>query len=106
MPQVFKVKNYFVSNTNIPQEIVCKIKKEDLHNNEGYHILLNPDDECLAFGDIDHCESTSEVMDILRDVVETFDIEKDEISYTHSIKTTDGKDDHGSHWVIPSISTK
>lgn len=106
MPQVFKVKNYFVSNTNIPQEIVCKIKKEDLHNNEGYHILLNPDDECLAFGDIDHCESTSEVMDILRDVVETFDIEKNEISYTHSLKTTDGKDDHGSHWVIPSISTK
>jgi hypothetical protein len=45
MPQVFKVKNYFVSNTNIPQEIVCKIKKEELLNDEGYHILLNPDEE-------------------------------------------------------------
>lgn len=106
MPEVYKVKNYFVSNTNIPHDIKCKIKNNALINNEGYHILLNPDEECLAFGDIDHCSSTSEVMDILRDIVKTFQIESDEISYTHSLKITDGKDDHGSHWVITSISVK
>jgi hypothetical protein len=105
MPEVFKVKNYFVSNTNIPPEIRCKVKKEDLVNNEGYHILLNPDEQCLAFGDIDHCESSGEVMDILRDIIKTFEIDKDEISYTRSIKVIDGKQDFGSHWVIKSIST-
>jgi hypothetical protein len=101
MPEVFKVKNYFVSNTNITDDIRCKIEEEDLNNNEQYHILLNPDKDCLVFGDIDHCESTGEVMDILRDIIEQFDIENNQISFTHSIKTVDGKDDHGSHWVIP-----
>lgn len=106
MPEVFKVKNYFVSNTNPPPETRCNVKKEDLNNNEGYHILLNPDEQCIAFGDIDHCVSKYEVMDILKDIKTTFEINKDDISYTCSEKVNEkGIDEFGSHWVIKTIST-
>ena len=106
MPEVYKVKNYFVSNTHIPDDIKCKIENDDLINDEGYHILLNPNKECVIFGDIDHCSKTDEVMNILRDIIKTFEIELDELSYTHSLKIVDGIEDHGSHWVIPSMCTE
>ena len=104
--EVFKVKNYFVSNTVIPADIRCKVEEEDLKKDNNYHILLNPDEPCLAFGDIDHCETTEQTMDILRDVIKTFDIEPNELSYTESRKIVEGKEDYGSHWVIPSIKCK
>jgi hypothetical protein len=106
MPEVFKVKNYFVSNTNPPPETRCKVKVEDLKIDNGYHILLDPREHCLVFGDIDHCETTGEVMDILRDIVKTFQINNDEISYTHSKKILNDKEDHGCHWVIHSMTSK
>lgn len=105
MPEVFKVINYYVSNTNPPPEIIFKVNEEDLKINKGYHILLNPNEECLVFGDIDHCETTHEVMNILRDIMKFFQINNDEISFTRSEKIVNKKDDYGSHWVIPSMKT-
>ena len=101
--KIYRLKNYKITKDKYDDvcfsgtidEIV-----EELKHNKGYHIRIDPEKPCLAFGDFDHTtkERFKEFLDILCD---DFDCKLEDISITKSKKDNE----YSYHWVIPSIKT-
>ena len=56
---------------------------EKLQQNESYHIRINPNKACIAFGHFDHTSKTR-FKEFLNLLCEEFECSLDEISYTKS----------------------
>tara|TARA_R110000868_G_scaffold263649_1_gene522306 strand:- start:4 stop:2154 length:2151 start_codon:yes stop_codon:yes gene_type:complete len=102
---VYIVQNYQVSRNNNEHNRVPITRQEQLIKDHSYHIKIQDDQPCIAWGDIDHCPDRKSIGKILTKIVKMFQIESDELSYTISEKITDDKPDCGAHWSIPSIET-
>jgi hypothetical protein len=75
---------------------------KELKNDNSLHYKYEDKYECVAYGDIDHCETEEQVINILKYICNMYDVEFSELSYTLSNKK---ENDNGAHWTIPSIQT-
>ena len=104
--KIYSLSNYAISKTKCEamglmfegtiDEIV-----EKLNEDKQYHIWINPDEPCLAFGDFDHTtkERFKDFLDIL---CSKLHCKIEDVSYTKSKKS---ETEYSYHWVIPSIET-
>ena len=73
---------------------------EELKQNKGYNIRIDPTKPCILFGDFDHC-TKEEFNSFLEMICDEFDCELHEISYTESKK----QNEYSYHWSIPTTKT-
>lgn len=78
-----------------------KLNKK-LKKNKGYHYQYKETYDCIAYGDIDKCETRQQVIDILSYICDMYDIETDNMAYTMSNPKPNS---YGTHWTIPIIRT-
>jgi len=82
-----------------------KFKKrlnKELLEDKSLHLKYDSRYDCLAFGDVDHCETEAKVIEILKYICSSYEVEFSDLSYTLSNPESD---DYGSHWTIPKIQT-
>lgn len=109
MYKIYSLKNYKIFrdennepiNANMISGDINKISNE-LKTDHGYHLYLKDKTNYIIFGDIDHCSTFEEVLNIFDIIALYFEIEVSSIKYTHSIK--DNKE-HSVHFSIPTIHT-
>ena len=77
-------------------EIIEKLKED-----KGWHIRINPDNKCIAYGDFDHT-TKEEFNKFLSVLCIEFKCTLSDISYTKSKKSNI---EYSYHWSIPSIET-
>ena len=97
-------KNYKVLEIDFPKccfEGTIDEVFEKLKENNGWHIRINPDNKCIAFGDFDHT-TQEEFNKFLNLICKEFSCTLNEISYTESKKS---EIEYSYHWSIPSIET-
>ena len=106
--KIYSVKQYagttFKSETETNAEIIdgktsqlCQVLEQD----NSYHLRINSDLPCIAFGDIDHCPSEEIFNNFIDVIINVFDVPKEKISYTLSIKDNE----YSYHWSIHTIET-
>lgn len=78
-----------------------KLNKELLED-KALHLKYDSKFDCLAFGDVDHCETEEKVIEILKYICLSYETEFNDLSYTLSNPKLN---DYGSHWTIPKIQT-
>jgi len=78
-----------------------KLNKK-LKHNRGYHYQYKDIYYCIAYGDIDKCETIQQVLDILKYICDMYGIDTDEMSYTLSNPEPNS---YGTHWTIPKMRT-
>jgi len=76
---------------------LCK----ELETNKSYHLRINAELPCVVFGDIDHCPSEETFNNFLIVIMHVFDVQREEISYTLSVK----ENEYSYHWSIFIIET-
>lgn len=76
---------------------LCQYLKQD----KSYHIRINALLPCIVFGDIDNCPNEETFDNFLDEVASVFDIQKEYISYSLSIK----ENVYSYHWCINTIET-
>ncbi len=104
---IYKLSNYNVSK-NEDGEFNCdsytgtidKVIKK-LEKDKGYHLRINPDKDCIVFGDLDHIPSENIFNDFIKRISIIFDVDITNISHTLSIK----ENELSYHWSIPSIES-
>ena len=98
-------KNDTATETSLPSiygnsKELCKILEQDA----SYHIRIDPTQNVVAFGDIDHCKTEDIFESFMEKLVETYELDSiNEISFTKSIKHD--VSEFSYHWSIPSIET-
>ena len=103
--QIFKLDNYknnskqnLIKNLVSVDDAITTINNE-LDNN--LHIQINPDIDCIVFGDIDYTTSTHEILMILKEISDDLKIPLNKFVITHN----DKEDYITCHWSIPSYFT-
>lgn len=102
---IFKLKNYNISKnedgtfncdcyTGSIDKIINRLEKD-----KGYNLRIDPTKRCILFGDLDHIPSEDIFNKFIQLLCVVFDVTKDKVSYTSSIKPTE----FSYHWSIPSI---
>ena len=110
---IYKLKNYFIfknedgsffkdvektdkvdSYTGSIDKIINRLEKD-----RGYNLRIDPTKRCILFGDLDHIPSEDIFNNFIQVLCKVFDVTKNKISYTSSIKPTE----FSYHWSIPSI---
>jgi hypothetical protein len=106
--KLYSVKQYFnttfnsegVTNAATIEGSVSTLSKL-LKSDNSYHIRINSELPCVAFGDFDKCPSESLFDNFLVVLCHVFQVEKSDISYTLSRKESL----FSYHWIIKSIET-
>ena len=107
--KLYSVKQYFnttfnsegETNASIYEGSVSSLSKVLKTSDKSYHIRINSDLPCVAFGDFDKCDSES-IFDLFLGVVcNVFSVERENISFTISRKDSL----FSYHWIINSIET-
>ena len=75
---------------------------KELKEDKSLHYKYEDKFDCLAYGDIDHCETEEKVITILNYICFMYEIGFNDLSYTFCNKT---ENDYGTHWTIPKIQT-
>ena len=104
---IYKLSNYIVKK-NEDDSFKCdsytgtidKVLKR-LQKNKGYHIRINPEKPCIAFGDLDHIPSEDVFNKFITLLAHLFQVNRNEISYTLSNK----ENELSYHWSIPSMES-
>lgn len=102
---IFKLKNYNISKnedgsfncdsyTGSIDKVINRLEKD-----KGYNLRIDPTKRCILFGDLDHIPSENIFTKFIQLLCDVFDVTKDKVSYTSSIKPTE----FSYHWSIPSI---
>ena len=88
--KLYKIPTYNLKKGNY---IECNLSENkinnELKNDESYHIQYKETDNILISFDIDHVETEEIFNSILKILIDYFDIEDDEISFTKSIKESE-----------------
>ena len=85
--ELFKISTYNLKKINYVKCIYNEDEiKNELLNDNSYHIQYKNTDDVIIFFDIDHVETEKTFNSILKIITDFFDIDNDEISYTKSIK--------------------
>ena len=96
--ELFKISTYNLKRVNYVKCIFTENEiKNELINDNSYHIQYKNTDDVIIFFDIDHVDNEEIFISILKIITDYFDIDTDEISYTKSIK----KDEFSYHISIP-----
>ena len=100
--ELFKISTYNLKRVNYVKTVFSENEiKNELINDNSYHIQYKDTDDVIIFFDIDHIQE-EQFNSILKIIIDFFDIENDEISYTKSIKT----DELSYHISIPKYYIK
>jgi hypothetical protein len=107
MYKIYSLRNYKIFtdennepiNANVISGDIDKIYNE-LKTDRGYHLYLKDKTNYIIFGDIDHCSTFEEVLDIFDIIAAYFEIEVSSIKYTHSIKGNE----HSVHFSIANLN--
>lgn len=105
---IYKVKQYKKEWDNETKSLVeyptytgtIKNVLKKIESNKGYHLMINPDEPCIVYGDLDHIPYESIFDNFLILLSQEFEVDKDYISYTLSKKDNE----LSYHWSIPFIS--
>ena len=101
--ELFKISTYNLKKINYAKCIFNEDEiKNEILNDNSYHIQYKNTDDVIIFFDIDHVETEKTFNSILKIITDFFDIDNDEISYTKSIKT----DELSYHISIPKYYIK
>lgn len=111
--QIYKIPNNYTIKKIDDNTFDCKSYNkpieaiiEQLKKNKGYHIRINRDDDTIMFGDLDKMPSEDIFDNFISVLMKEFEVNKEDISYTLSIKNEDNKILYSYHWSIPLIQTK
>ena len=99
---IVKINNYQynknLKEVSFDDAVKAITNKQDLN----LHAKIDDSKPCVLFGDIDYCQSTGEIMDILRDISQHLEIPVNEFVITKNEKE-DGF--ITAHWSVPSYKT-
>ena len=96
--ELLKIPTYNLKKINYKKIILNENEiNTELLNDNSYHIQYKDTHNVIIFFDIDHVESEQIFNSLLKIIIDYFDIENDEISYTKSIKL----DEYSYHISIP-----
>ena len=88
------------TNAEIIEGSTSELCKE-LKNNKSYHLRINAQLPCIAFGDFDHSPSEELFKDFLDVVASEFDVKVETIAYSLSVK----QNEYSYHWSVNTIET-
>ena len=85
--ELFKISTYNLKKINYAKCIINEDEiKNEILNDNSYHIQYKNTDDVIIFFDIDHVETEDKFNSIIKIITDFFDIDNEEISYTKSIK--------------------
>ena len=84
----------YKSFTGSVEQVLKKIE-----SNKGYHLMINPDEPCIIYGDLDHIPDEQIFNKFLETIAYFYDVEITDISYTSS----DKNNEFSYHWSIPTL---
>ena len=85
--ELFKISTYNLKKVNYVKYIFTENEiKNELINDNSYHIQYKDTDDVIIFFDIDHVNNEKIFISILKIISNFFDIDNDEISYSESKK--------------------
>ena len=85
--ELFKISTYNLKRLNYVKCIFTQNEiKNELINDNSYHIKYKNTDNVTIFFDIDHVDNEKIFISILKIITDYFDIDNDEISFTESKK--------------------
>ncbi len=76
---------------------------EKLNDDEGWHIRIQKSKKCIVYIDFDHWKDEATFEKFIDLLCEEFDVEREEISYTLSVKPEEKE--YSYHISIPSIQS-
>ncbi len=86
------------SFTGTIDEILKKLEKD-----KSYALRINPEKECVFYGDFDHGENEEVFEEFIDELCNLLKITRDDIKFTYSHKKI--VNEHSYHYSIPSIIT-
>lgn len=104
---IYKLNNYNISKNEDGswkcESYTGSIEKvlKRLEKNKGYNLRVDPNAQCVLYGDLDHVPSEDIFDNFVELLTDTYDITTEQISYTLSRKPNE----FSYHWSIPSIES-
>ena len=105
---IYKINSTYKIKKNDDNTFKCKQKigtineiVKLLNKDNGYHLRINPKNECIIYIDLDHCESEQIFLNFCKLLIKKFRVTENEISYTLSTK----ENEFSYHISIPSFVT-
>ena len=102
---IYQFTKYNMARDRVPKRESSnarKLAKICERKDRSYHLMIDPKEPCIAFGDIDHCPSPEVFSDFCAVLAEGYEVDVEAISYTEC-KKSDA--DWSYHWSIPSTKT-